>query len=56
MTYSVLMDLAAQREAQVAAAARSPRPEPITPTDLPRTQKRVRAGVTIRLRGLTARA
>ena len=57
MTYSVLMGLASQREEQIAARARLPRPEVATPTATTRrTGKRDRGRVSVRLRTLVSRA
>jgi hypothetical protein len=56
MTYSVLMDLASQREHQIAARARSSRFDS-APTRVPgRRGKRERARVSTRLRTLAGRA
>lgn len=57
MTYSVLMGLASQREEQIAARARLPRPDadPATPTTR-RTAPHDGARVSTRLRTLVGRA
>jgi hypothetical protein len=56
MTYSVLMDVASQREHEIAARARLPRldSEPETATTR-RTGKRDRAGAAFRLRARVIR-
>ncbi len=57
MTYSVLMGLASQREEQMAARARLPRPDAVpTAATTRRTGKRDRARVTTRLRTLVTKA
>jgi hypothetical protein len=56
MTYSVLTELASQREQAYAARARLSRPEAQPASDARRTGKRDRARVTTRLRTLVARA
>ena len=56
MTYSVLMGLASQREEQIAARARLPRPEVESATATTRrTGKRDHAHVVVRLRTLVSR-
>ncbi len=57
MTYSVLMGVATQRQEQVAARARLPRPDDAPATAATRrTGKRDRAAVSTRLRTLMSRA
>ena len=56
MTYSVLMDLASQREHEIAARARGSRFDSVPVRAAGRTGKRERARVSTRLRTLAGRA